>query len=125
MTEFPEIRFRKRTGFGAKNDWFEITEDCKCAGGVVIEKGYITDFASVPRVLWGLFPPHGFMTNAAVLHDYMYDYQIGENLWGEWQARKSADEYFLINCIKDGVPVWQATSMYYIIRLFGRSWWIK
>ena len=125
MTEFPDIRFKKTTGIDSKNDWFEVAEDCKCRGGVVIPKGYNTDFASVPRLLWSIFPPHGFMANAAVLHDYMYDNKVGQNIWGEWQARKIADELFLVNCIEDNVPVWQSTLMYYIIRLFGRKWWIK
>lgn len=34
--------------------------------------GFETDFASVPRPLWPLFPPTGRYTRAAVLHDWLY-----------------------------------------------------
>lgn len=33
--------------------------------------GFITDLASVPRVLWALLPPHGRYAKAAILHDYL------------------------------------------------------
>ena len=125
MTQFPEIHFKKCIRSGAKIDWFEVTEECKCPGGIIIPVGYITDFASIPRFLWSVFPPHGFMTNAAILHDYMYDNKVGENIWGEYQARITADDLFLVECIKEAVPVWQAVLIYYVLRLFGRSWWVK
>lgn len=37
----------------------------------VIEPGYITDFATVPRVIWWLVPRYGNYTAATVLHDWM------------------------------------------------------
>ena len=39
----------------------------------VVPAGFITDFASVPRILWWIFPPYGEFTKAAVVHDYLYD----------------------------------------------------
>jgi hypothetical protein len=39
---------------------------------VYIPAGFITDFASVPRGLWNLFPPTGSYGRAAVVHDYLY-----------------------------------------------------
>lgn len=39
---------------------------------VRIEKGFETDFASIPRGLWNLLPPTGYYGKAAVLHDYLY-----------------------------------------------------
>lgn len=38
----------------------------------VVPVGFRTDFASVPRVLWTMFPPYGRYTKAAVVHDYLY-----------------------------------------------------
>jgi len=125
MTEFPNILLKKCLDKDAKADWFEVAEDCQCTGGIIIPKGYRTDFASVPRFLWPIFPPHGRMANAAILHDYMYDNRINESLWGQYQARIIADDLFLIECIKEAVPVWQAIFIYYMIRAFGRRWWIK
>lgn len=53
----------------------------------------------------GIFSPPA---RTAVLYDYMYDYQVGGDIWGEWQARKIANELFVINLIGDGRPVWQS-----------------
>lgn len=46
------------------------TEDSKCF--IRVPKGFVTDFASVPRGLWNLFPPTGSYGMAAVVHDYLY-----------------------------------------------------
>lgn len=40
---------------------------------VVVPIGFVTDFASIPRILWNLLPPTGgTYGKAAVIHDYMY-----------------------------------------------------
>ena len=42
----------------------------------IIEKGFTTDLASVPRIFWPIVPPFGRYSRAAVLHDYL----LQENL---------------------------------------------
>lgn len=37
----------------------------------VVPKGFMTDGASIPRLLWGVLPPFGRYAKAAVLHDYL------------------------------------------------------
>lgn len=37
--------------------------------GYVVDAGYVTDFASVPRFIWWLVPTYGNYTAATVLHD--------------------------------------------------------
>jgi len=37
-----------------------------------VPKGFITDFASVPRIFWPILPPWDKYGKAAVLHDYLY-----------------------------------------------------
>ncbi|MBI4521694.1 MAG: DUF1353 domain-containing protein [Gemmatimonadetes bacterium] len=39
--------------------------------------GAVTNFASVPRPLWSLFPRYGKHTRAAVIHDYLCATQGG------------------------------------------------
>jgi hypothetical protein len=39
---------------------------------VYVPKGFITDFASIPRILWVPLPPTGKYGKAAVLHDCLY-----------------------------------------------------
>jgi len=40
---------------------------------ITIPKGFVTDYASVPRYLWWLYPPVGGYDDAAVVHDYLYE----------------------------------------------------
>lgn len=39
---------------------------------VTVPKGFVTDFASIPRVFWSVLPPDGTYTYGAVIHDYLY-----------------------------------------------------
>ncbi|TDB67103.1 DUF1353 domain-containing protein [Arundinibacter roseus] len=123
MTKYPDIRLRKCVEPHAKIDWFEIAEDCDC-GKMIITAGYKTDFASVPRILWSVFPPHGRWTNAAIKHDWWYDQKVMENELGPQEARYWADHDFLFDMLREGVPKWQAYLFYGIVRLFGRKWWV-
>ena len=44
-----------------------------CDGHVItIPKGFKTDLSSIPKILWGLFPPFGNFLLAALVHDYLY-----------------------------------------------------
>jgi hypothetical protein len=36
-----------------------------------IPRGFVTDFASVPRIFFWLVPTYGIYTKAAILHDYL------------------------------------------------------
>lgn len=56
---------------------WELTEDLTLttpAGDViVVPAGFVTDFASIPRVFWSLIgDPGGPWAPAAVVHDYLY-----------------------------------------------------
>lgn len=46
--------------------------DSALLGLILIDPGFITDFASIPRGLWNLLPPTGSYGRAAVIHDYLY-----------------------------------------------------
>src|SRR5688500_13813630 len=37
-----------------------------------IPAGFVTDFASIPRVMWVRYPKSGPWNKAAVLHDWLY-----------------------------------------------------
>lgn len=39
---------------------------------ITVPAGFVTDFASVPKILWNLLPPTGRYGKAAVIHDYLY-----------------------------------------------------
>lgn len=44
-----------------------------------IPRGYITDFASVPRALMFLVPPYGAYTRAAILHDWLITDELSKD----------------------------------------------
>ena len=124
MTQYPDIRLRKCIDPSGKIDWFEVTEDC-WYNGLIIEAGYCTDMASVPRWLWSIIPPHGLMANASIIHDYMYDKRFMEDTYGAEMARLQADLHFIWNCKVDGVSTSQALFVFLILRLWGRKWWVN
>jgi hypothetical protein len=78
-----------------------------------IPAGTVTDLASVPRLLWAIFPPHGRYAKAAIVHDYLYDQAI-------W-SKPCADQVFLEAMEVLGVPRWRRVLMYWAVRLFGRG----
>lgn len=48
----------------------DFTEDT-IIGPITVPKGYVTDFASIPRIGRFLFPQCGRDTTASVLHDWL------------------------------------------------------
>lgn len=82
------------------------------SGDVVrVPKGFKTDFASVPRLFWSIIPPDGKYSQAAVLHDYVYQKHTFE--------RKKCDQIFLEAMKVLGVSWWKRRTMYRAVRLFG------
>lgn len=54
---------------------------------VVVPVGFVTDLASIPRGFWSLVPRDGPYADAAIVHDYLYWYQI--------VSKSDADRIFL------------------------------
>lgn len=50
---------------------FEYYRDNNTDVKIIVPKGFVTDFATVPRIFWSIFPPFGIYTKASVLHDYL------------------------------------------------------
>jgi hypothetical protein len=87
------------------------------ADGRIIEvpEGFVTDFASVPRLFWRIVPPWGRYSPAAVVHDYLYQ--------SAKVSRKEADDIFLELMARLGVPRWKRYTMYWAVRGFGGFAW--
>jgi len=94
------------------NDWWEVAEEYHY-GDIIIPKGFKTDLASIPRILWNICPPFGNYTTPAVIHDHAYTIK--------YNTKKEADKEFRENCKANGVPKWKANTFYYAVRLFGGS----
>lgn len=82
---------------------------------VTIPAGFITDFASVPRFLWPIFPPTGPWCEASVLHDYLYAHHFC--------SRFLADALFREAMYELKVPLWRRVGAYYAVRVFGKWGW--
>jgi hypothetical protein len=83
---------------------------------ITVPCGFVTDFASVPRVPF-IFDMLGDIAQAAAaLHDWLY-------ASGTF-PRKQADRIFREAVLVSGVPVWKAWLMYAAVRLFGNGYYL-
>jgi len=78
-----------------------------------VPAGTITDLASVPRLLWALFPPHGRWAKAAIIHDYLYANAIGSKAYADRTFREAMGVL--------GVSKLVRWLMYWAVRLGGRG----
>jgi len=84
---------------------------------IKVPKGFITDFASTPRILWSVFPPWGRYGKAAVLHDYLYQTAMFD--------RKTCDLIFKEAMDVLGVGKIKRNLMYLAVRVFGEKHYNK
>lgn len=82
-----------------------------------VPAGYVTDFFSVPRILWWLFPRDGRGRAAAVVHDYIYT-----DLCRVY-TRAEADAIFREALRVKGVSSWRRWAMWAGVRVGGRGNW--
>lgn len=82
---------------------------------LMIPKGFRTDLASIPRILWPIFPPHKaeFVT-PSIVHDYMYTIKYKND-------RALADEVFYEAIKLKGASRITSFLMWSALRLFGES----
>lgn len=89
---------------------------------VVVPFGFITDFASVPQVLWNILPPVGSYGKAAVLHDFLYrtgTWSIG----GPACSRSDADSVLRAAMVDCNVGAFSRWSIYSGVRAGGWVQW--
>ena len=78
-------------------------------------RGFRCDAASIPRVLWGIYPPWARSNRAAVLHDYLYTVQPC--------SRERADALFREALLACGVSSARTWIMWKAVRLGGGGYW--
>lgn len=74
-------------------------------------EGFITNFASVPRVPVAYWLAGDTARSAAVIHDYLYSTGC--------VSREMADEVLLEAMAVTGIPFWRRWPMYWAVRAFG------
>ena len=102
---------------------------------IVVDEGFVTDLASVPRMCWMFIAPWD-IARAAIIHDLLYkrirqyraanedvhDVNVEEVQRTYKAAKKAADDVFLMG-MKDAEPPvakWKIHSAYNAVKLFGR-----
>ena len=77
---------------------------------IIVPAGWVTDFASVPRVFQWIFPSDGDYTKAAVLHDYLCELAGFDG--------PLADAIFRAAMKELDVKTSRRIAMYYAVRLY-------
>jgi len=92
----------------------------KQLGVIEVPKGFITDYATIPLWVprWILDDDGPTIRGASVIHDYIYSDTCNLPL-----TRKQADSV-LYRAMRDaGSSYFNAKTTYFIVRLFGRTYW--
>ena len=94
---------------------------------IIVDEGFVTDLASVPRMCWAFIAPWD-VARAAIIHDLLYkrirQYRGagGDDKKVISEAKKASDDAFHM-AMKDADPPvagWKIAAAYYSVRLFGR-----
>jgi hypothetical protein len=109
---------------GVKYDCFKLHSDFNVVlsngKNIVIPSGFETDFASIPRLFWAIYPPHWKpYRKASLVHDYLY---MAQDIV---TSRAFADAEFRRLLIIDGTNVITAWFFWAVCRLKGYKRWNK
>lgn len=100
-----------------------------------IEKGFLFDLASVPRILWPLIAPFELSIIAPLVHDYLYIlkgrlYLKGNILSNKSQdstiykiTRDQADSIFLAHMRDEKIGKIKSKLAYWAVNFFGWKYW--
>ncbi|AQW80800.1 putative DUF1353 domain protein [Campylobacter pinnipediorum subsp. pinnipediorum] len=103
-------------------DKFELVEDF-IFDGVKIPKGYKTNGANIPRILWCFFPPNSpEYLSAIVVHDYLCD--VADSTIKDDTLKnvsfKYADDMFLKALLELKVNKFKSKLFYYSCRFYHK-----
>lgn len=95
--------------------WSPDKKDRDRLPNISVPIGFVTDFASIPRIFWSILPRDGRYTFPAVVHDYLY--------WTQEVDREIADEIFDIGMKEFDVGKTNRLAIYWAVRAAGwRAW---
>jgi Protein of unknown function (DUF1353) len=79
---------------------------------IVVPRGFVTDLASIPRIFWGILPPHHYSYRlAALIHDYLL-YQKSDYGY--------ANQVFKEIMQLSGVKKWKVFVMYSYVEIYRK-----
>lgn len=83
---------------------------------IKVPKGFITDYASIPKLLRIIILPYGKHSGASVIHDWLYSSDCNLDI-----SRKKADKIFLEILKEEKINFILRLLMYFAVRKFGKS----
>lgn len=94
----------------------EFIYDSPEFGLVQVPCGFKSDGASVPKILWNVYPPFGKYLEAAIIHDWFCVLgHAGTSPIGSQDAARLFLEVMEVM----GVGKWKRTKMYWAVRIGG------
>ena len=143
MTQ-PDLRPIKKGKYQLQEKWKYIWEKDGITRCIVIPKGFVSDGASAPRLLWTVtgITPDGLVRAGALVHDFLYKHG-GDLPKGSYQelnpyialdewiplndiwTRKNADRIFCRIMKESGVGKIKRRIAYRGVRMFGWIFWKK
>ena len=102
------------------SDGYELHADFRYrhpnTGGIIrVPAGFVTDFASIPRIARPIITGHKHSRMPAVIHDYLYAHAIGN--------RADADQVFRLAMVEAGMPSWKVYIAWAAVRAGGWMFW--
>jgi len=108
-------RFSDPTYFLLKPITWKPNPGQESYSSVTVPVGFVTDFASIPRVFWSVLRPDGLYTYPAIVHDYLY--------WEQVVSREAADLIFKFGMEDFRLRSATIASVFNAVRAFGGSAW--
>lgn len=110
-----------RMGYWVLNAPFKYIPSTKLKVNlIIIQRGFETNFASIPRIFRNIIQQWGKHGNAAIIHDYLYTRGCHP-----FVTRKKADQIFLDAMKYSKVGFFKRQLMYRTVRVFGKMNWKK
>jgi hypothetical protein len=91
---------------------------------VTVAAGFVTDFATVPRLFWTLLPASGKYNRAAVIHDWLYARRRIETAdGGTRKPDRSECDWIFLEALQDcGISWLRRNLMYVAVRSPAGAW---
>lgn len=117
LTELTTTKVKEAAGTGRAR-WkllCELAYNSQIHGLIIVPVGYVTDFASVPRLPFAYWLTGDTAHASAVVHDYLcsVEYPRCEISWAR------AADVFREAMKHEEVPAWRRTMMYWAVRMAG------
>lgn len=106
---------------------YRLLADITCVvpgvGTIAVPGGFVTDFASIPRIAWAwLSPEDPVVLFPSIIHDYLYDIR-GELSPDRVLSRAECDNVLRAAMLACGARASQAWVVYQAVRIGGGSHW--